>query len=155
MTHLLRRSRSDAGFTAVELVVVIVLIGIVGALAQPAMGAYIGRNKTQRALDRMAGDIAMARMQAVRSGERIVFEVTGPDSYRLWAESTPAQTIRQVSLASDYAGVQVQAPTVNGQLVFNARGLLVTAGTGNLVATLGSAVDTVKITATGMVYRAY
>jgi type II secretion system protein H len=155
MKHLQRRPHRDAGFTAIELVVVLMLMGIVGALAQPSMGAYLARAKTERALDRMTGDLAMARMLAVRSGERVVFEVTGPDSYRLWAESTPDETVRQVSLATDYAGVQLQAPTGDGRLVFNARGLLLTPGTGNLIATQGAAADTLKITAAGRVYRAY
>lgn len=155
MNHTHGRHRSDAGFTAIELVVVLVLMGIVAALAQPAMGGYVNRNKTRRALDRVAGDVAMARMLAIRSGNRAVVEVTGADSYRIWVEGSPADTVRRVSLASDYAGIALQAPTANGRLVFNSRGLLLTPGTGVLTARVGGLTDTLRITAAGRVYRAY
>jgi prepilin-type N-terminal cleavage/methylation domain-containing protein len=150
------RLRRDAGFSLIEIVVVLAMMGIVAALAQPSLDAYVNRSKTRRALDRMSGDIAMARILAVRSGDRAVLEVSGPDSYRVWVESVPVDTIRVVSLADDYAGVQLQAPTADGRLVFNGRGLLVTPGTGLMIARLGGGVaDTLKITAAGRVYRAY
>lgn len=152
MTKLHRTPRNDAGYTLIELLVVLTLAAIVAALAQPAMGGYIGQQKTRRALDQLSGDIAMARIMAVRSGDRTVLEVTDPSSYRIWVESSPADTVRRVSLATDYAGVQLQAP--QGRLEFNARGLLLT-GAGSLIASLGSAVDTVNITSAGRVYRAY
>lgn len=138
-----------------ELLVVIALIGITAAFAQPAMSAYVGRAKTRRALDRLTGDIAMARMLAVRSGTRAVVEIDGPDSYRIWMEGSPTETIRRVSLAQDYAGVSLQAATSDSRLVFNARGLLLDPGTGILVARLGAAEDTLRLTAAGRVYRAY
>ena len=155
MNHTHGRHRSDAGFTVIELVVVLVLMGIVTALAQPAMGGYVNRNKTRRALDQVAGDVAMARMLAIRSGNRAVVEVTGGDSYRIWVEGSPADTVRRVSLANDYAGIALQAPTANGRLVFNSRGLLLTPGTGVLTARIGGLTDTLRITAAGRVYRAY
>ena len=60
--------------TLLELAVVITLMGIVAALAQPKMDAYMRRNKTERALDRLTSDLLMTRMQAVRSGDRTVLE---------------------------------------------------------------------------------
>lgn len=149
------RHRNDAGFTAIELIVVLMLIAIITSLAVPAMGSYTNRHKTQRALDRLTGDIAMARMLAVRSGSRAVVHVNGPSSYRIWVEGTPADTVRRVSLANDYPGVALAAPTADGRLVFNSRGLLLTPGTGVLTARLGTATDTLRITAAGRVYRAY
>jgi type IV fimbrial biogenesis protein FimT len=149
------RPRNDAGFTAIELIVVLTLMAIVTSLAAPAMGAYTNRHKTQRALDRLTGDIAMARMLAVRSGNRAVVHVNSANSYRIWVEGTPADTVRRVSLANDYTGVALQAPTADGRLVFNSRGLLLTPGTGVLTAQLGTARDTIRITAAGRVYRAY
>lgn len=148
------RFRSDAGFSLIEIVVVLALMGILAALAQPSLDAYVNRGKTRRALDRLTSDIAMARMLAVRSGDRAVLEVSGGDSYRIWVESVPVDTVREVSLAEDYAGVQLQS-LPDAQLVFNGRGLLVGSSTRQLIARLGPAADTLKITAAGRVYRAY
>ena len=149
------RFRRDAGFSLIEILIVLVLMGITAALAQPSMENYVNRSKTRRALDRLTGDIAMTRMLAVRSGDRAVLEVSGTNRYRIWVEGVPVDTMKDVSLAEDYAGVQVQAPTPDGRLVFNGRGLLVTPGTGLMVARFGALADTLKITAAGRVYRAY
>lgn len=149
------RHRNDAGFTAIELIVVLMLMAILTSLAVPAMGSYTTRHKTRRALDRLTGDIAMARMLAVRSGNRAVVQVNAPDSYLIWVEGTPTDTVRRVSLTGDYPGVALQAPTADGRLVFNSRGLLLTPGTGVLTARLGGATDTLRITAAGRIYRAY
>ena len=155
MTHSHGRHRSVAGFTAIELIVVLTLMAIVAALAAPAMGAYTNRQKTRRALDRLTADIALARMLAVRSGNRAVVEVTAPDSYRIWVEGTPVDTVRSVSLASDYAGVVLQASMPGGRLVFNSRGLLLTSATSVVTARHGTATDTLRITTAGRVYRVY
>ena len=142
----------------IELLVVLTLMGIVAALAQPSMSEYVNRGKTRRALDRVTSDILMTRMLAVRSGDRAVLELSGPDSYRIWVESVPVDTLREVSLAGDHAGVQLVGPTADGRLVFNGRGLLVNPGadfTGLLIARFGARADTLKITTAGRTYRAY
>ena len=150
-----RRFRRDAGFSMIEILVVLAMMGIVAALAQPSLDSYVNRSKTRRALDRLTGDLAMARMLAVRSGDRAVLEISGGDSYRIWVESVPVDTIREVSLAQDYAGVEIVPPTSDGRLVFNGRGLLLDPGTGRVVARIAGGADTLKITAAGRVYRAY
>lgn len=153
MNFMRRRPRGEGGFTLIELVVVLTLVSIVAALAQPSMSGYVHRNKTRRTLDRLAGDLQMARMLAVRSGDRAVVEVSG-DVYRIWMEGA-GDTLRTVRLGSDLAGVRLEGPTADGRLVFNSRGLLLTPGSGRLVARLGTVADTLNITAAGRMYRAY
>lgn len=155
MKTTLARVRNNGGFTLIELIVVLMLMGIVAALAEPSMTEYLNRSRTRRALDRITGDILMTRMLAVRSGQAAVLEMTGPSTYRIWVDGDPADTVKTVSLSSDYAGVTVQPPTADGRLTFNGRGLLVDPGTGQMIARLGRGADTLKITAAGRVYRAY
>lgn len=147
--------RRDAGFSAIEIVVVLTLVALVAALAQPRMNVHTNRVKVRQALDRVTSDIALARMTAVRSGNRTVLEMTGPSSYRIRVEGANPDTLRVVSFAEEYAGVTLQAPTGDGRLVFNSRGLLLTPGTGLLVAQNAAGADTIRITAAGRIYRAY
>lgn len=155
MTIPKRPTRGDAGFSLIEILTVLVLMSVATALAVPSLNEYVNRSKTRRVLDRLTGDIAMTRMLAVRSGDRAVLDVSGGDSYRVWVEGVPVDTVRVVPLAIDYAGVRLQGPTGDGRLVFDGRGLLITPGNGLVIARLGERADTLKITAAGRVYRAY
>src|SRR5690606_25146940 len=62
MKSTLARVRNNGGFTLIELIVVLMLMGIVAALAEPSMTEYLNRSRTRRALDRITGDILMTRM---------------------------------------------------------------------------------------------
>ena len=57
--------RGRFGFTLVELLTAIVIVGIGASLAAPAFGAYVEKNRTRRALDRIVADVAFARLFAV------------------------------------------------------------------------------------------
>jgi hypothetical protein len=63
--------------------------------------------------------------------------------------------IRQVDLAQDYRGVTVAAPTADGRLVFDSRGLLVSPTSGPLMVRAQGQADSALVTAGGRVYRDY
>jgi len=147
--------RDTAGHSLIELVTVLVLITVIVSLAAPSMGAYMGRFRTQRALDRVVGDLAYARILAVRSGARVVFQLQGGSSYTVQVQSTPPRTAQSVSIAKDFPGVVVTSSVANSRFEFDSRGLLVNVGAGTIVATRGAVVDSLVLTAAGRVYRAY
>lgn len=144
--------RSEAGYTLMELLVVLVLVGVLASMAGPAMSEYIGRQKTRGALDQVAADLAYARIAAVRSGRRAVVTFVGPSDYRVEVVGDTIGAARTVRLGGDYAGVVITPP--GATLEFNSRGLLVSALPEQyLVVSLGSTRDSLILTPAGRVYR--
>lgn len=153
MSHPIRAAAGRGGHTLIELLTVLVLILVIASLAGPSMNSYLGHTKTRRALDRVANDIALARMAAVRGGARAVVDFSGGSSYTITVQGDTAAVIRTVYLSDEYTGVSVEPPTSDGQLVFDSRGLLLSAASGPIVVSAQGAADSAMITAGGRVYR--
>ena len=151
----IRTAAGRGGHTLIELLVVLVMILLIASLAAPSMNSYLGHTKTRRALDRVSNDIALARMAAVRGGTRSVVDFAGGTSYTITLQGAPPRVIRQVFLGEEYRGVTVSAPTADGRLVFDSRGLLVSATTGPLKVLAHGQADSALVTAGGRVYRDY
>jgi type II secretory pathway pseudopilin PulG len=151
----LRAAAGRGGHTLLELLTVLVLILLIASLAAPAMKRQLGHTKTRRALDRVTNDIALARMAAVRDGSRSVIDFSGGSSYTVALGGASPSVIRTVRLGQEYGGVTVQAPTADGRLVFDSRGLLLSATTGPIVVRAPGAADSALITAGGRIYREY
>ena len=108
---------------------VVVLLGVLVALAAPNLAGYVRRTKVDGALNELTGDIAYTRMLAVRSGRLATLTVqAGGTAYRIesthqeTATTTTTRVAKQVNLASDYRGVALTPATT--VLTFNSRGLL-------------------------------
>jgi prepilin-type N-terminal cleavage/methylation domain-containing protein len=154
MSHPFRVAAGRGGHTLLELLTVLVLILVLASLAAPSMNSYLGHTKTRRALDRVANDIALARMAAVRGGTRSTVSFSG-GTYTISLLQTPTPVvIRTVYLSQEYRGVTLRSPTADGQLVFDSRGLLLSATNGPIVVSAaGSVADSALVTAGGRVYR--
>jgi prepilin-type N-terminal cleavage/methylation domain-containing protein len=155
MSHPFRAAAGRGGHTLLELLTVLVLILVIASLAAPSMSSYLGHTKTRRALDRVANDIALARMAAVRGGTRSSVAFSG-STYTVTLQTPTPTVIRTVNLGQEYRGVTLRAPTADGQLVFDSRGLLLSTTTGPIVVSAaGSVADSALITAGGRVYREF
>lgn len=151
-----------AGFTVIEMIIVIVLIGITAGLAAPSLGGVIDRSNTTRVLDRIAGDIAYTRMLAVRDGNSMAVCLDSQTRYSLRrGRDCSGEIVRTVDLARRHPGLRVEAPgapaCADGMpcLSFNSRGLRHNATQGTVRVSRGSQSHQLTISGIGRVQRDY
>ena len=78
-------SRQRAGFTLVELVITVLIIGILAAVAAPKYAHSLSRFRAETAARRVAADLRLAQREAESSSasRTIQFGVPTPDAYTL------------------------------------------------------------------------
>jgi type IV fimbrial biogenesis protein FimT len=149
------RSAASAGFTLIELAVVLVLMGILLVIAAPSMASYIRSTKVDGALNALTGDIAYARMLAVRSGRAANLTI-GPGgtvyTINTVQSSGSVGTAKRVDLGSEYPGL-ILSPS--GVLNFSSRGLLMTGGPSEITAQQNGTAASLQILPNGRAYRVY
>jgi type IV fimbrial biogenesis protein FimT len=75
----MQNCQRSAGFTLIELCVVIAIIAIMATLAVPSMAARIDHRRIKTAAETLAGDITEARFEASRRGQ-IVYVQAGANT---------------------------------------------------------------------------
>lgn len=149
------------GFAFVELVLVLLLLGILAALAAPGMSGLADHYTARRALDRLAADIFSARMNAVRDGRRSQIRYDQDDGcivrYELGWQGDPDNDsdpppLRVVDLHDAHRGLCLSAGSTQS-ITFDSRGLA-TAGR-TFTARRGQAELQVSVSRIGRVVRRY
>jgi len=79
--------RLTRGFTLLELVITLAVLGILSTLAMPSLGSRIDRARLTGAAEMLAADIAEARFESARSGQAL-HVVARAGSDWCWAVAT-------------------------------------------------------------------
>jgi prepilin-type N-terminal cleavage/methylation domain-containing protein len=118
--------RRPAGYSLVEILVVLGLIGVLAAAVGPSLSAPLQRHRARAALDRVASDLYYARALAVRGGWRIRIRFEPPTgcaaTYSL--VRSDGVTLRTVDVARELGPVCLSS-NVPAALSVDSRGVLI------------------------------
>ncbi len=132
----MKRKLREQGFTLVELVVTIALLGILLGLAGPAFSDWIRGARVRTIADALQTGARLAQGEAVRVNRQVVFFLTNDSSCSaattaaangsFWAIRTigltagdPVRTVQCGTLADSAPGVAINGPTA---ICFNSAG---------------------------------
>lgn len=150
------RSRPP-GFSLVELLAVLVVVGVLAASAAPSLAAYAEGIRRRGALDRVTADLYLARVLAVRGGEPVEIRflprgaecVTGYSLVR----SRDEVELSRVRLREEAPGFCLGVRG-GAAIRIDARGLPAGAAR-TLVGRLGARSDSLRVSMVGRVHRFY
>ncbi|MFI4860503.1 MAG: Tfp pilus assembly protein FimT/FimU [Phycisphaerales bacterium JB063] len=115
--------RRTAGFSLIELVIVVTLIGILGVIAAPRFANASARQRVIAAANRIEADIKLAQQYARASSDEYTLSFSDPRFY----QCTSADGLREqtVNINEEPYGAKVKAMIEGGgtDLVFNGYGL--------------------------------
>lgn len=154
-----------SGFTMAELLLVVTLIGVLAGLAAPRLSEYNARQRRVAALNRFAGDLYRARMEALRRGNRVELRLSNSGRCAVpprgsagdgWSivplrGGEPLRTVQPGDLG---AGVCL-ATNGDAALEITSRGLLAPFENRTVWVRHGSRADTLVVSVLGRVLRRY
>lgn len=142
--------RPGAGFSLIELVIVVTIIAILAAMAIPRFGNSIARQRAEAAACRVAADLKLARRHAIQTSatQTVTFELSS-SSYVLEGMrhlDHPDSTYRVQLSAEPYMATLTSADfDDDAEVVFDIYGT--PDSSGNVVVRVGDWVKTVKLEA--------
>lgn len=141
-----------SGFTLIEALVVIVLIGIVGAFAFPRIGRELERQNVRSARAALTTMHAKARATAIQRGRAVALVCQNNELFILSQHPVTGavDTVDRRDLMANY-GVTLAA--TRDSLVFDPRGLGMEGGATTMVVSRSGYADTVRITPVGSIVR--
>ena len=154
--------RGMGGFTLIEMVIVMVLAGVILAIAIPQVGRAYRQRLPHLAADEFVTAYMVARSAAVRLGRTTLLHIDASDAV-VWVESEVGAARDTVGSVRRIADAPVQVSSDRSLLCFDGRGLPTTrvlkgglrcqAPDATVVFSTSGNADTLRTTALGKVLR--
>ena len=106
------------GFTLIELMVVIMIMGVMAMIAMPNLMAYPPKMRLRGAAQVLASDLMAARMEAVKLNRRVYLEYSNSQGYKV---AYLDKTLKTKTLTDKFEDVQIASDF--GKIWFNSRGI--------------------------------
>lgn len=138
------------GFTVVELLIAIVVLGIIVAVGVSAYSDFRRASTVRRAAEAVAGDIVLTRSYAVQRRRNVSLVADeAARTYDIRSPGGPTYAERSFAADTDVPLTMLDVVTAGDSVTFNSRGLKVTTGTDSIsVGRLGEELR-VKLNAMG------
>ena len=152
----------NEGYTLVEILLALVLVGILATLTAPSLRAYMARHRVQSALNLLVSDIHLTRGLAMRSGEGAVLRFLpsadcpagAGHAYTVALRGAGSRVVRRRSARVDGRKLCLQS-NASDSIAFNSRGLPVPFANRTVRAFRGTVRDSLTVSVVGRVYRRF
>ena len=114
------RANRRLGFTLVELMITIAILGIAGLLVVPGILAYVPQYRVDRAAKALAAEMQLARMRAIARNRthHVAFDTSAQtvtvyeDDDNDW--STTNTVVKTIQMSADFPNVRIDYNSVTG-----------------------------------------
>ena len=117
--------RLQRGFTLIELLITIVIVAILAALAFPSFKVMLANAQIRTAAQSLHDGLQLARVEAIRRNERVVFAKDADSGWTVSVNSGGAIVQARLSSEGSKAAVVAVTPQAATKVTFNALGRVV------------------------------
>ncbi len=132
--------RSDDGFTLIEMLTVIIIIGVIAAIAAPNFLGLLNRNRVNEAAQQIEGALKEAQRQAMRQGKQCRVDIDTANNII----SNPAAPLNGCLLSNRNLNNLIQLNSNTTTITFSGKGNITGATPPVLVVSIPNGTDLQK-----------